>query len=242
MDKESLLNFVSKLHVNLVSLGMQTQEVADIFKEAGYTVTKRHLNRLKAQISSTGRATVEVKNVRSGKKISDEEMDQLYEWIKEKNDNNERVRRRDVRKYLNDEFGIQVSKSSVWRYLSEMGITDKVVNNRNPANKLSRDERKQIIWRWLKKMTSSKHGNRMNLPPGKIKSLDVVHDGLPKEKVKTLSPSGAGRPAVNLTKRKYVNSYVTIVDGTSEWKDKVVCFTQPPAQSKPEKHPSRTQD
>ena len=228
MDKNSLLKFISKLHGHLKSAGWQTKKVAEMLTDSGYAITQRHLDRLKEKIASTGTAIAEVKSGDNGKKISDEQMDELYEWICDQNDKNEWVKRDDVRKFLLTQFQIEVTKMSVGRYLRQMGITDKVVNTRNPANKLSREQRRSIMWDWLRKMKESKYGNRMNIPPYRIKSLDVVHDGLPKETVKTLSPAGAGRPAVKLGKRKYVNSYVTIVDGTGEWNDKAICFTHNP--------------
>lgn len=225
-----------QLYMDLVKEGMRKGEAFNFIHNRGYTNTQRHLLRQIALVEANGGVSARVTSAGRKAKLNEDQKEDLYIWVCEKNLNHEIVSRSSVKKYVLDEYNIDMTIQTAGNILASLNLTRKTCQVKTGGFKHSHDELKESYWKWILQM---KRDNVFSIPLADICSIDVTYTRRPAQRVFTYSPLGGSKQKANLKAKLYTDAVVTMIcaDGINRYPS--MLFTRNPKMAPEQKNTVR---
>jgi len=167
-----------------------------LIQKEGYSKTQRALNLQIEQVRTLEEEIPPSKKLGLVPKLNDAQMDQICEWVYDKNDQNDDFGRLKVKQYIQDTWGIQLTERTAGNIMNRLGFTLKTCQVKTGGQKLSRAALEDIYYSWV---VEQRTADSWSIPLRRIRSIDVVYTRRPARKTVTYSPNG-GRKQTSKTK------------------------------------------
>ena len=178
------------LFLGLREEGIREVDAFEKVQAAGYDRGLSTLYNQIALLGSTGRTLGDVQRNNGKRKLDEEKMQILHDWIRDKNSKNEDFQRRHVQKFILDQWGVAMHITTVGNVLKRLGMTQKTCQAKTAGFMKTNKELKEIYWDFIRETRASR---KLSVAPSHIRSLDVTHTRKPAQSLKTFSPNGSGK-------------------------------------------------
>lgn len=195
-----------ELYLNDLKHGVKPGRASAELRAKGYPRTKRQLNRQIALVRERGSMSARVNKAGRKPCLSEEQMQEVDDFIEEKNANYEFVNRKLVQKFLRDKYGIKVKPQTVSNLLKRLRMSNRYCEARQESAKLIEEEKKTQFMTWIEE---NDENGRFNINKAKIISMDATYTGNPNKRQKTYAKIGSGKQKVRKIKKKYTDCIVT---------------------------------
>lgn len=111
-----------KAYLLIVEAGVRKRAAYEILQKLGYTSTQNQLRRQTKLLEETGSISTRTKKSGAKPKLNDEQLDDLFGWVKEKQVHNEAFEYKDAQKWVYDTYGVVVTQRTVGNYLRDLGF------------------------------------------------------------------------------------------------------------------------
>jgi transposase len=198
--------------------------------------SKASLYRHRQAIAATGSALSVVKRKTGTSKVDEEKLEEISEFILDKNSKKEKINRRIVQKMIYDTWGIQVTPQTVSNLFGKLGMSRKKSRTRTEVSIKSQAELEE---EYMAFVTMMKKKRVWNVDPSMISSLDFTYTRDPTVGATTVSPIGSGKIQVKSKRAKYTDCIATWIwaDGVNHTRPKI--YSHNPRMSLEQKNTPR---
>lgn len=205
---------LTELYIAWKANGDSRKDFLDLLCQAGYGVPPRTLNNWVVQRNSNGSPLLNDKETGRDKSLTWEQQKLICGYIIENNNQNVEVHISNVSEFIFRNFGVKVSKSTVLRYVHDLGFENRVMQTKKYGFSVDRNTLSQIAYTWL----LDKHQNTIfNTPRKRLCSIDFTYTGHRTDRRTTFSLKGSAQPHSGVSRSNYTNCIVTCIwaDGTN---------------------------
>jgi transposase len=236
MSADSTDTIYVKVYLNLLCVGMTPGEIFSVLQKSGYGKTRMTLHNQIKRLKATDDGEHVCKSVGRKQILNEEEMDKVHMWILDKNENHIPIERKDVKKYIHNTFGLEVTDRTAGNIVHRLELSRKTCQMKTAGFKYSNAELREMYWNFILEMKAKR---KFGIPLSQICSIDITHTTRPAGKVTTISSIGGGKQKCASKVVLYTNSIVTFI-----WADRVnrtpcMLFTYDPKFNPEQKKTSR---
>lgn len=181
-------------------------EILSMWKASGYDVKRRTLANYRRSVDSSGLALSGNKSTGRPKLLDRDQMLILSGMVLARNKEHEEVNLETVKDFSAKHLGVELSDSTAWRYLNELGFTKHLTTPRKPGYALDSDQLQNVVVQWLKD-----HRGPLGQNDRLLCSVDFTYTSHRMTKPSTYSPRGGPTPSGKKSIPKYTNCIVTCV-------------------------------
>jgi len=184
--------------------GLNKDDFLSFLSEAGYSVPYRSLARWVNAVKHSG--AVVSQNCAAGRPrcLSEEETHLVVGYVLDRNSKKEEVHLETVRKFISDEFDIELSLRTVLNYLTAQGFSSRVAKQRSGGIQLDLSHLTQIALEWLQ--TSPLH-----CPRSLLCSVDFTFTSHRTDRRVSYALRGGPQPQVDKLISRFTNCIITCI-------------------------------
>ena len=145
-----------RLFLGLREEGIREVDAFEKVQAAGYDRGLSTLYNQIALLGSTGRTLGDVQRNNGKRKLDEEKMQILDDWIRDKNSKNEDFQRRHVQKFILDQWGVAMHITTVGNVLKRLGMTQKTCQAKTAGFMKTNKELKEIYWDFIRETRASR--------------------------------------------------------------------------------------
>lgn len=194
------------------------------------------LYRHEKSIATTGYALDQVGHLGPSFLLGEEELQIVADWVRSCNDSNDPLCLDQVRNFVEDTFGVIISRPTACRTMERCGMSIKTCMTKTSGFILAVALLKEMYWGFIRDLRARK---LFVVEPFLIRSLDTTYTSQPKRAQTTYSEKGGGKQRSNKKVQNYTDGIVTMVSGDGFNHTPCLCFTFNPTMAPTQKDTAR---
>jgi transposase len=176
----------------------------------GYTVSESALRKWRHKLSSNDNLYSPEPNGSKASLLTEEQQHVLVGWVLHCNDTRVQVKLDNVLEFISTHFGINMAKSTCCEYLKILGLTSKRARTKAAGYHMDVDKLQEEMLEWIR-------NTNLNVPKGKLLSLDFTYTGHRTDNERSYSPANTPQPRLENKLAQYTNCIVTAVFADSTY-------------------------
>ena len=217
---------LSRVADAMLRAGLKMPFVLNVLDSAGFETSPGTIYDHVKKLRTLGTTYREIETRGREKLLDDDHIELLIGHVLYANEKNKAVTTKDVQKFCNDEFKVQLSGKTVRRYLNDSGFSSRLLKTKTGGFKLTNKQMAKQILEWLLQ-------NRDKIFQGfdrfKIVSFDFTYTSHMTERPRTYATIGSSQPRLDSDLSRYTNCILTAIcaDGINRYPS--MLFTLNPA-------------